>query len=1436
MAAPRPGSFAPVQFGNPKQPPMRPSRPLPTIIAWALMAIPWSRSTAQQSGTAYNDPPDDGFSAQIVVNEPGLAGCTDHHFSTVPYDWPENAPANDSQDLPYYYSLPGNPNTPFHLHVVVFYPKTIPAQWGGGPNGGWPFVSWQAGMSGQYWPYVATNANTTDLGANARYEADLEIQHHAGDAWSTNGERHVTLNCLAGGYQVGSIRFNAFMVGTNYQLLGHFTAPQTPTYILHDPPGDASYMQIQSGHEYCYGETFSTTDENEVSGYAKVKVGTDVSFFGTEVSIGVTAGISASRTETDAVNKEYKTCLSTNSTWTTNAVGARGDDVFIGNGVRYAYGVAKIITRTGCGVVSKTARFWMTPVSSELGFTSTFSGIKNTLLPQAQAAADALIPGSMEWKQARNQVDVWKQVLAMDSTIKANALAQGNPSVQIFDGGTSSNFDQTITTSATQSIDMKVVLEGSVSAEFAVDIGGSGVEAGGEITVRHEVGRGSSQSNTTTTTHTVHFQDDDLDDHFEVNIYKDPVYGVPVFGELDEASNTSCPYEGGYQLDQPHLTVGGGVHMDQNEVPVGTSAIFPVVACNYSDSSRTYVLSVNAGTNGNGALVSGLGGVNQNNSVTITLDPGECLSGNIYISAPVPQAVDFADLEIDLTDACGGEIVSSITVSAHFGVGNVASYCIPSSANGPSGGDWVDGVQIGSINNTSSGGVSGAAYTDYTGQFSTALSRNSQQLLTITSGDYGGDVYAAWIDYDHNGSFDASEKLGEFGSTGSHTAQNISFIVPLSATLGATRLRVRDSWPFESGDPNPLDPCYNYIWGETEDYAVTIDANTPHDCLNVANGTALPGTTCDDGNAATGNDTWSANCICAGQPMDCAGVPNGQAGPGTSCDDGNPNTTGDTYGNDCVCAGALVDCTGIPGGSNLPGVACDDGDPDTGDDVYGNDCFCVGALIDCMGLPGGIALPGAACDDGNPLSSEDTYTVDCLCVGTLVNDCQGVPGGAAQPGTPCDDGDQNTGNDLFGADCLCAGQPLDCNGIPGGGWLPGASCDDFNAETIDDVIQANCICLGTLQGDDCLGVPGGTAQPGTACDDGDATTGEDVFNAFCTCAGQLIDCNGVAGGFALPGGPCDDGFDFTGNDMYDAGCSCSGLIIDCVGVPGGSLHPGSACDDGDPNTGNDVYNASCICAGTLETDCAGVPGGTAQPGTDCDDGNANTGNDTWSANCQCLGLPYDCAGVPGGTAGTGTACDDENDCTSGDIWSLDCTCEGVAVEISGISGNGAIDVSTTNTYYVTPVAGATAYSWTLPNGWSSQNTSAFVLVATAGENAGTVQLCVDAFVGTCVVSSCMDVQVFSGNGVATAAPASDDWFTVQPNPSNGIFRITPSDNAKEPVRISVHDGIGRNVIAPFTLSLERSFPLDMGNVAPGAYYLLATREGHQQVVKLVVQH
>jgi len=124
----------------------------------------------------------------------------------------------------------------------------------------------------------------------------------------------------------------------------------------------------------------------------------------------------------------------------------------------------------------------------------------------------------------------------------------------------------------------------------------------------------------------------------------------------------------------------------------------------------------------------------------------------------------------------------------------------------------------------------------------------------------------------------------------------------------------------------------------------------------VAGGAQLPGSTCDDGNMTTGNDAWTASCVCAGELIDCVGLPGGGALPGTSCDDGNLGTGNDAWTASCICVGLLIDCEGTPGGSALPGVACDDGDPGTGSDSWNNTCVCIGIPIDCAGDIGGTAF------------------------------------------------------------------------------------------------------------------------------------------------------------------------------------------------------------------------------------------------------------------------------------------------------------------------------------------------------------------------------------------------------------------------------------------------------------------------------------------------
>lgn len=166
------------------------------------------------------------------------------------------------------------------------------------------------------------------------------------------------------------------------------------------------------------------------------------------------------------------------------------------------------------------------------------------------------------------------------------------------------------------------------------------------------------------------------------------------------------------------------------------------------------------------------------------------------------------------------------------------TYCTPTSAQGTTDGDYVNSVQLGGINNMNTGGVGAPAYADYTAQ-STTLVKNASYTITIQSGQYAPNRVAAWIDYNNDQQFQSNEKLGEFQTTGSLQSQGINFTVPASAASGSTRLRVRSVY-VNTGEPNPVDPCYSYDWGQTEDYTVVIDGSVNVTAIDAADLALFP--------------------------------------------------------------------------------------------------------------------------------------------------------------------------------------------------------------------------------------------------------------------------------------------------------------------------------------------------------------------------------------------------------------------------------------------------------------------------------------------------------------------------------------------------------------------------------------------------------------------
>ena len=171
-----------------------------------------------------------------------------------------------------------------------------------------------------------------------------------------------------------------------------------------------------------------------------------------------------------------------------------------------------------------------------------------------------------------------------------------------------------------------------------------------------------------------------------------------------------------------------------------------------------------------------------------------------------------------------------------------------------------------------------------------------------------------------------------------------------------------------------------YIHIKILDAAYQIDCEIMEHIVVTGNCT-LEGTSCDDNDDCTENDTFNENCNCVGTSVgdadgdgvctneDCddndASVP---TNPGTPCDDGNPVTFADVILIDgCTCQGTTpLSCDSSGGDADGDGI-CADVDCDDND----------------ASLP---ADAGTSCDDGDETTENDEIQADgCTCAGTPIS-------------------------------------------------------------------------------------------------------------------------------------------------------------------------------------------------------------------------------------------------------------------------------------------------------------------------------------------------------------------------------------------------------------------------------------------------------------------
>lgn len=164
-----------------------------------------------------------------------------------------------------------------------------------------------------------------------------------------------------------------------------------------------------------------------------------------------------------------------------------------------------------------------------------------------------------------------------------------------------------------------------------------------------------------------------------------------------------------------------------------------------------------------------------------------------------------------------------------------ACYCIPEPTDCSSS-DVIKYVAFATMTNTS--GCDGTnGYSDYTSTVPSAtVSAGQFYTLTTALGYMYGEHTYAWIDYNQDGIFNASEYT-DLGPNNGNDTISYTINIPVSATPGTTRMRIRD---FTSGILYDGDACNSpsgggdksilgtgIAYGETEDYLVTI---LPPDC------------------------------------------------------------------------------------------------------------------------------------------------------------------------------------------------------------------------------------------------------------------------------------------------------------------------------------------------------------------------------------------------------------------------------------------------------------------------------------------------------------------------------------------------------------------------------------------------------------------------------
>jgi hypothetical protein len=195
-----------------------------------------------------------------------------------------------------------------------------------------------------------------------------------------------------------------------------------------------------------------------------------------------------------------------------------------------------------------------------------------------------------------------------------------------------------------------------------------------------------------------------------------------------------------------------------------------------------------------------------------------------------------------------------------------------------------------------------------------------------------------------------------------------------------------------------------------------------------------------------------------------------------------------------------------------------------------------------------------------------------------------------------------------------------------------------------------------------------------------------------------------------------------------------------------------------------ITGETVVCQGTSQTySISSVPGATSYTWT------LPSG---WSGNSVTTSITAT-AGASSGNISVIA----NNACGSTTARSLNVTVQSIPAQPGAITGNTEVCQGVTQTYSITPVAGATSYAWTLPSGWSGSSTTASITL-TPGATSGNISVTANNACGPgatrtfSITATALPAQAGTITGASSVCQGTSQTYSISSVPGATSYTWT----------------------------------------------------------------